>query len=243
MIFKPTEKELEKYANILVNFALNNYKGIKKGDVVVLQVPECAKPMLIHLRRAVMKAGGHAITQYFPDDMSREFFELATKEQLEFFPARYLKAQIEQFDHSIYIIAETNKKELEGIDSKKIMLRQKTFKPYMEWRTKKENQGKFTWTLAMYPTRAMAKEVNMTIKEYWKEISKACFLNEKDPVQKWKDIASEVERIKKELDKLAIEKVHVKSAKTDVWVKLGKNRQWLGGSGNSRRPLTLRKVN
>ena len=56
--FKPKEIQLERYAKILVNFALNDYKGIKKGDVVVLQVPECAKPMLIHLRRAVMKAGG-----------------------------------------------------------------------------------------------------------------------------------------------------------------------------------------
>ena len=39
------------------------------------------------------------------------------------------------------MIAETNKKELEGIPSDKIMRRQKAFKPYMEWRVKKENQG------------------------------------------------------------------------------------------------------
>ena len=82
MRFKPTEKELEKYANVLVNFALNDFKGIKKGDVVSVQVPECAKPMLIHLRRAVLKAGGNPIIQYLPDDVSREYFELAKDEQL-----------------------------------------------------------------------------------------------------------------------------------------------------------------
>ena len=32
--YKPSKKVLEKYADVLVNFALGSYKGIKKGDVV-----------------------------------------------------------------------------------------------------------------------------------------------------------------------------------------------------------------
>ncbi|MFC2136357.1 aminopeptidase, partial [Bacteroidota bacterium] len=233
MTFKPTEKQLEKYADVLINFALNSCKGIKKGDVVLVQVPECAKPMLIHLRRTVLKAGGHAIIQYIPDDISREFFELAKDYHLDFFPDKYLKGLIGQIDHSVYMIAETNKKELEGIPSKKIMRRQKAFKPYMEWRIKKENKGKFTWTLGLYPTDAMAKEVGLTIEQYWKQIVKACFLDEKNPIKKWKEIQHEQERIKKELNKLKMEKVHVKSKRTDVWVKLGQNRKWLGGGGRN----------
>jgi len=232
-MFKPTEKQLEKYAHVLINFALNSYKGIKKGEVVLIQVPECAKPMLVHLRRAVLKAGGNPIVQYFPDDISREYYELASDQQLDYFPGKQLKGLMDEIDHSVYIIAETNKKELEGINSKKIMRKQKTYKPYLEWRVKKENEGKFTWTLGLYPTKAMADEVGMTVEEYWKQIVKACFLDEKDPIKKWKEVTREVERIKKELDKLKIEKVHVKSKRTDLWVQLGTNRQWLGGSGRN----------
>ena len=230
-IFKPTEKELKKDADVLINFALNGCKGLKKGETVLIQVPECAKPMLIHLRRAVLKAGGNSIIQYIPDDMAREFYELASDQQLSFFPDKYLKGLVNQIDHSVYMIAETNKKELVGIDPKKLMKRQKTFKPYIEWRNKKENQGKFTWTMAMYPTKAMADEVKMTVKEYWNQISKACFLDEKNPIKKWKETYKEIERIKKKLDSMKIEKVHVEAKDTDLWVKLGADRQWLGGSG------------
>lgn len=233
MEFKATERQLENYANILINFALNDFKGIKKGDVVAINVPENAKPMLVHLRRAVLKSGGHPIIQYTPDDIGREYFELATEEQLNFLPTKYLKGLVDEVDHTVMIIADTNKKELQGIDIQKIMTRQKAFKPYMKWREKKENKGKFTWTLAMYPTPAMAKEAKMSIKEYWNEIANACFLNEKDPVKKWQEVYTELERIKKALNKLKIEKVHVKSKSTDLWVKLGENRKWLGGSGRN----------
>ena len=63
-MYKPSDEILEKYANVLVNFALNSGKGIKKGEVVFVQVPECAKPMLIALQRAILKAGGNMILNY-----------------------------------------------------------------------------------------------------------------------------------------------------------------------------------
>lgn len=56
-MFVPTKRTLEKYADVLINFALNSGKGIKKGDVIFLQVPESAKPLLKELRIAVLKAG------------------------------------------------------------------------------------------------------------------------------------------------------------------------------------------
>ena len=161
-MYHPSKKILEKYANVLVNFALNSGKGVRRGEVVLLQVPESAKLMLLELNRAVLKAGAHPIIQYLPDGMSREFFNLANKEQISFFPAKYLKGRIEEIDHSIFIIADTDKHELEGIDPKMIMDKSLAFKPYTDWRNKKENAGKFTWTLGLYCTKAGADEAGMT---------------------------------------------------------------------------------
>jgi hypothetical protein len=45
------------------------------------------------------------------------------------------------------------------------MQRSKVFKPYKEWREEKENFGKFTWTLALYGTEAMAKEAGMSLED------------------------------------------------------------------------------
>lgn len=232
-MYKPSDEILEKYANVLVNFALNSGEGIKKGAVVFVQVPECAKPMLIALQRAILKSGGNCLINYSPDNISREYYELANKEQLEFFPSEYIKARVDTIDHVIGIEAEIDKYELEGVPADKIMTRQKVWKPYFDWRDAKENEGKFTWTMGLYGTEQMAKEVGMTIEEYWEEIIKACYLDEKDPVKKWKEIFVEIERVRSKLDSLKIEKVHVKSENTDLTVKLGKGRKWLGGSGRN----------
>ena len=158
LTYVPSQEILDKYADLLVNFALGGNKGIKKGDVVLLQVPENAKPMLISLRRAVLRAGGHPLIHYLPDEIEEDFYKEASEEHLTFFPGKYLKGRVDEIDHSIFIIADTNPKELEKIDPKKIMMKNRAFKPYKDWRTEKENAGKFTWTIAAYATEGMARE-------------------------------------------------------------------------------------
>lgn len=233
MTYQPTQEILEKYADVLINFALGGGKGVKKGEVVLLEVPECAKPLLIALQKAVLKAGAHYITNYLPDETARHFYELAEEHHLDFFPEKILKGRVEQIDHLVGILAETNKKELEGIDPKKIMRRAKSHKPYRDWRNEKENEGKFTWVLALYGTEAMAKEAKMSIEEYWQQITEACFLNEKNPVEKNKEIFSKIEKLKQKLDSLKIEKLKIKSKNIDLIVGIGKNRKWMGGSGRN----------
>jgi len=231
--YGPSQEILDKYADVLINFALNGCKGVKKGEVVLLQVPEVAKPLLVSLRRAVLKAGAHSIIHYLPNDMDREFYELAEEHHLNFFPGKLLKGRVDEIDHSVFIVAETNKHELSGIDPKMIMMKSKAFKPYMDWKNEKENAGKFTWTLAMYATEAMAKEAGLSLEEYWNQIIKACYLNESDPISKWKEMTAEVERVKNKLDELNIKKLTIKSEGTDLIIGLGKNRKWMGGSGRN----------
>ena len=232
-MYCPSQKILNNYADILVNFALNSGKGVKQGEVVFLQVPESAKPLLISLQRAVLKSGAHPIIQYLPDEMSKEFFELASEDQLKFFPATFLKGRVKQADHFLMILAETNYHELEGIDPKKIMDRNMVFKPYKEWRDKKENAGKMTWTIGLFPTPAMAKEANMTLREAWNQVIKACFLKSSNPIKKWQSIQKKSDQIRKKLNKLEIVSVNVKSKNTDLNILIGERRQWLGGSGRN----------
>ncbi|KKU37023.1 MAG: Thermophilic metalloprotease (M29) superfamily [Candidatus Amesbacteria bacterium GW2011_GWA1_46_35] len=233
MNFVPPKSILRKYAQVLVNFALNSGKGIKRGDIVRLNVSESAKPLYIEIRNQILRSGGHVISNYLPDDVSREFFELASIPQLKFFPGKYLKGLADQIDHSISIISETNKHELEGINPVKIMLKSASAKPYIEWLDAKENADIYTWTLALYGTPAMAKEAGLSLKEYWDQIIKACFLDEQDPIKKWQSVFVQNSRILKKLNSLKIDKLHINGEGVDLWVKLGPNRKWLGGSGRN----------
>ncbi|NCN08100.1 aminopeptidase [Candidatus Parcubacteria bacterium] len=236
--YRPSQKTLERYADVLVNYALGGGKGIKRGEVVLLSVPEVAKPLYIECVRAIRKAGGHVLSNYIPDDepgvnLAREFYVNATDEQIKFFPAKFLKGRTDEIDHSIFIIAETNKESLKGVDPKKIMMRGEAWKPAMEWRDEKENKGKFTWTLALYGTNAMAKEAHLSEKEYWQEIINACFLDKTNPVLEWKKVSGQIEKYKDKLNKLKIEKLHVKGSDVDLWIKIGEKRAWNGGSGRN----------
>ena len=236
MPYIPPQKILKKYADVLVNFALGWGKGFKKGDVVRITVGESAKPLYVEIRKAVLKAGGHVISQYLPDNtkeykLDQDFYFHASNDQLSFFPEKYYKGVIDQIDHSIYIHTDTDPHSLKDIDPKKIMQYQLAHKRSMEWLTEKENRGKFTWTIALYGTSAMAKEAGMTLEEYWKQISSACFLNDNNPVKKWKLVSKQMEKYQKRLNALKIDKLHITGPDANLWIKVGEKRRWMGGRG------------
>lgn len=245
MSYTPKPEILKKYADVMVNFALGGGQGIKKGDVVRVSANDSAKPLYIAICNAIVDAGGHVISHYSPDDeqgdkrrnesFNRYFYEHAKDHQLDFFPEKYLKGLTEQMDHSLFILAEANPHELKGIDPKKIMRRGVALKPFMDWRRKKEWEGKFTWTICLYGTPAMAKEAGLSEKAYWDQIIKACYLDEKDPIKKWKAIYRDIEKYRTRLNELSpqIDKLHAVGPDMDIWYTLGEKRHWHAGSGRN----------
>lgn len=232
-MYHPDAKMLNKYADILVNFALNSGKGVKKGEVVLCLVPDIAKPMLAALQKSLLKSGAHPLARLLPTGISKSFFELANQDQLKFFPEKFVKCRIDLIDHFIRIVAEHDLRELKDVDPKKIMLAADAKNKEREWMFDKEYRGKLTWTLALYGTKALAKEASLSEKEYWQEIIKACFLDRKDPIAKWKEIFAEQERIKGVLNKMKIKVLLVEGEGIDFKLKLGEKRKWVGGSGRN----------
>ena len=245
MSYTPSDTILKKYAGVLVNFALGGGKGIKKGDVVRVSSSESAKPLFIAVCNAVIDAGGHVLSNYAPDDeqgdkrrnesFTRYFYEHAQPHQITFFPEKHLKGLSEQMNHSVYILAEADPHALKGVDPKKIMQRGLALKPFKDWLNQKEWNSKFTWTIAMYGTRAMAKEAGLSENEYWRQIINACFLDEKNPIAKWKQVYRDIEKYRSRLNKLSpkIDRLHAVGPDMDLWVKLGDKRAWHAGSGRN----------
>ena len=186
MAYTPPAEILERYASVLVEFALGGGRGVQPGEVVRIVAPESAKPLYAELRKAVWRAGGHVIGAYQPDDeqgmnLSRDFYELADDEQLDYFPSRYLRGLVDEMDHQVSVIADSDPHALESVDPARIMRRGEAMRPLLDWRSEKENAGLFSWTLGLYGTPAMAAEAGMSEEEYWEQIVHACFLDQQDP--------------------------------------------------------------
>ncbi len=238
MAYTPPTEILERYASVLVDFALGGGRGVQPGEVVRVASSESAKPLYVELQKAVWRAGGHVIGAYQPDDdhsfnLSRDFYEAASAEQLAFFPGRYMRGLVEEMDHQVSVIADSDPHALDGVDPSRIMRRGESMRPMLDWRAEKENAGHFTWTLGLYGTSAMADEANMTDEDYWEQIIHACFLDSEDPVARWREVGERLDETRARLDELAIEHVHVQGEDVDLRVALGERRRWLGGRGRN----------
>jgi aminopeptidase len=236
--YVPPQHILERYADVLVNFALGGGDGIKPGEVVRVTAHEIAKPLYAELLRSVWRAGGHVIGQYLPDDdetfnLSRDFYDIAAEHQIDFFAERFMRGVIDEIDHALFVISTTDPQALKGVDPKKIMRSGKAMKPWMDWRMEKENAGRFTWTLGLYGTAAMAAEADLDLEDYWQQIIDACFLDEDDPIARWREVSAQITDYVGRLDALEIDRLHVEGEDVDLWLTLGEQRSWVGGSGRN----------
>jgi len=232
--YEPSKEIITKYADLMVHYAFRAGKGIKKGDTVLLTAHEEAKPLFVAVREAVWKAGGNVIGRYLLNEdrgpAGSFLLQYGTDEQLKFFPKEYYKSLVDTVDQLIWIGSE-DPNALEGIDPKRINLAKSTFGPYMKMRREKERLGKLSWTICYYGNEIEAKEAGLTYKEYWQQIIKACYLDEKDPVAKWQAIEKQIDTYIKKLNALNIDTVNIKASDVDLNIKIGEQRKFLGGRG------------
>ena len=238
--YTPSDKILEKYADLIVAFGMRGRegKGLAKGDVILINAPEVAKPLAFHLQSVILKRGYNPIIHFTPSNEGKyrfdaNYYTLAKKEQLLHYNDSYTKGLIDQISGSIHILAETDPHSLLEIDSKKILAKSLAAKRGVNYRRNKINAGKLQWTIALYGTDAMAKEAGLTLKQYWNQIIKACYLRDEQPIKTWEKINKTVQTTAKKLTDLQIEKIHLVGEDVDLHVGIGADRQWVAGGGNN----------
>jgi aminopeptidase len=237
-MMKLDESLLQKYAQVMVQYALNNGQGIRKGDTVFLVGQEYTKDLFMAIAKEVYTAGGNLITNYIPNhlqdnSLARFLLQNGSDEQISFFPKSYWQGIVDSTDHILFIISEPDVHYLEGVPASKISLMNSARAPYMKMRELKEQAGKLSWSLCLYGTQSMADEAGLSLEEYWEQIIEACYLREDDPVTKWKTVQKEIEEIKDKLDALEIEMLHITGDDVDLHVQIGANRKWLSGEGKN----------
>ena len=122
---------------------------------------------------------------------------------------------------------------LEGVDPAAIMRSSSAGKPLLDWRTEKENEGLFTWSLCLYGTPAMAAEASMSEQDYWGQIIDACFLDDPDPIGRWRSVSSQIGAYLEQLNTMPIEGLRVRGEDVDLRLSMGEQRRWMGGSGRN----------
>jgi aminopeptidase len=234
MAYTPPQEILERYGEVMVNYGLGNGAGIKSGDVVGVVCAEDAKPLLLEVAKAVWRAGGHLIVDFRPADdadwnMQKAFYEIASDEQLEFYPDAHRSSYFAAIDHYLVLLAERDPRSLAGGDPDRRSRHARARGRDLTYRFEKVKAGTLSWSGCLCGTEAVAAEAGMNLEEYWEQIIHACFLDDRDPVSRWRSTAAEIRQTVAWLNRLEIERLHVEADGTDLWITVGEQRRWAGG--------------
>jgi aminopeptidase len=229
-----TDTQLQKYADVLLwGLQTSRRDKFKKNDMVLIRYDLEAVKTAERLQGKILDIGMHPILRPgLTSAMERIFFEKANNRQLVFEPPGE-KELFERLNGSIYLHAPESLTHLSDIDPSKIGKAAVARKPLRDILDKREEMGAFGWTLCMLPTPELAKQANLTIRQYTNQIIKACYLNRDDPIQEWKTIYRRAGALKKWMNGMDVKYYHVESKNVDLRITPGQHRKWIGLSGHN----------
>ncbi len=233
MIF--TKKQMDNYADVMVWAMENARRGgkFKKYDTVLLRSDLAALPLLQAVyERLLDKKYNTTVRFMVPGSMQRALYSKADDKQLAYLPAGEETFQGD-LNGMIALLAPEDLTALQKVDPARIGKAAVARKKLREILDRTEQDGKFSWTLCMYPTQELAKRAGLSLKEYAGQVAKACFLNEKNPVAKWKEVMAQIAETGKWLNGLKIERINVQTAHMDFEVLMGEKRNFISGGGNN----------
>jgi len=229
-----TMTQLERYADVLL-WGLKTARSVKlkRGEIFLIRYNIPAVKLAENLQARLLEMGMHPVLRSdATPTMERHFFDIANSQQLVFQPPGD-KALYQNLNGSIFLHAPQDITHLSHVDPVKIgkvAIARKYIRDILD---KREEQGHFSWTLCMFPTKALAQHASLSQKAYADQIIKACFLNRRDPIKEWQRIYQEAAHLKKRLNSLKVQYFRVESENMDLSITPGEKRRWIGISGHN----------
>ncbi len=205
--------------------------GVKSGELVLLEGSVAVEPLIDELYRSVLKAGAHPVTR-----VELELTELlladGSDEQVEWVnPAR--REDIERADVRIVIEGATNTKSLSAFDPARQALVERSRAELRDRYLERALSGELRWVLSAYPTNASAQDAEMSLAEYEDFSYRAAFLDNGDPVSRWRAFSEELHRVAEFLSPK--EELRIVAEGTDLTLAVG-GRTWIPADGHENLP-------
>jgi aminopeptidase len=229
-----TAIQLERYAQVLIwGLKTARIEKFKKGDIVLIRYDMAAMPLAEVVYSHLLDMGLHPIQRIsLTPKMEHGFYTISTEKQL-IFKTPGDEDLFKVINGSISLRAPDSITHLSDVSPDKIGKVAVARKYLNDILDKREAEGKFGWTLCVYPTSELAKHAGLTLEEYSDQIIRACSLKKTDPVAWWRDIYKNAQAIKKWLNSMKAISYHIESDHVDLKVTPGLKRKWVGISGHN----------
>ena len=151
-----TDPRVAEHAKILVNYSCK----VKPGDLVLVEAPSGAIPLMTEMAAEIGRVGGHIHVNLRDSVISRAFTLNADEKTLLSFPEPILSLYRDA-DVIVSIIAPENTKEMVDVPSSKVGMLMKARGP-----ANRLILGKERWCITLHPTPALAQEAEKSMEEY-----------------------------------------------------------------------------
>lgn len=186
---------LHKLAEVLVHYSTR----VKPGDWVHITAGRIAVPLVREVVREVLKAGGYPTTVLESDELEEIYQAQAGQEQLQRASPLDLFL-VQNMPVSIFIAAPENTRALSAIDPSRQQMRQVAYREWMETHMRRSAAGELRWVMTNYPCPALAQEADMSLADYEDFVFGATFADQPDPLQCWRQIHADQQRLVEWLD-------------------------------------------
>ena len=229
-----SDETIKKYCDVLLWALKTARKGpSRKNEIIMIRYELPALRLAEALQASLLDAGMNPVLRVgMTPEMEKQFYVKANKRQLVFQPPGE-RELYQKLNGGIYLHAPDSLTHLADVDSKKIGKATVARKPLKDILDRREETGKFSWTLCLFPTAELAKQAKLPMARYADQVIKACYLDRKDPVGEWKETYRNALEIKRWLNRMKIEGLHVESDHVDLRLTPGEKRRWVGITGHN----------
>jgi aminopeptidase len=184
------DARIARLADVLVGYSTR----VKPGDVALISASPHAADLVREIYRRVLEAGGHPTTRINVDGLTETLVEVGSPAQLAWeSPIR--AAEMETIDVYFAITAESNTRSLTGADPAKMARISKAGEGIRRRYLARAAAGELRWVVTAFPTNAAAQDAEMSLEEYENFVYRAAFLDDGDPVERWKAFAGELDSV------------------------------------------------
>ena len=229
-----SDETIKKYCHVLMWALKTARKGpCRKNEIVMIRYELPALRLAEALQSSLLDAGMNPVLRVgMTPRMEKQFYVKSNKRQLVFQPPGE-RELYQKLNGGIYLHAPDSLTHLADVDSNKIgkaAVARKSLKDILD---RREETGKFSWTLCLFPTAELAKQAKLPMAQYAAQVIKACYLDRKNPVEEWKKTYRSALEIKRWLNRMRIERLHVESDRMDLRLTPGERRRWVGITGHN----------
>jgi aminopeptidase len=203
-----------------------------EGDLVLIQGPSLAEPLLAELTRAALGHGAIPRVRVSLDGVDAAYLARASDHQLSWLPP-YVMEEMDAIDARISVIGAWNTRELSGIEPAKLAARQAAVRPVTDRFMQRSASGELRWCVTAFPCEAFAQDCDMSLQAYERFVYGAGWLDAPDPVAAWRSYAERLEVLRERLSE--VRTLRVLAQDTDITVGVA-GRTWVASKGERNFP-------